>query len=104
MGLWRVTCHVPGRPGSPSLVLRCRAPSTPPPRSPQGVADILVSKSRDWVVCFSVCGVGGWYGIVKFLPSLVVEARVARDVSRSKLVFLVHMCFKFVTQVGEVVV
>eukprot|EP00983_Pelagomonas_calceolata_P054678 1143811-Pelagomonas_calceolata.AAC.1 len=64
-----------------------------------GVAYLLVSKSRDWVVCFSVCSGGGWYVIVKFLPSLVV---VARDISRAKLVFLVHMCFKFVVQVGEI--
>eukprot|EP00983_Pelagomonas_calceolata_P053671 1143390-Pelagomonas_calceolata.AAC.2 len=67
---------------------------------PEGVADLLVSKSRGWVMCFSVCSGGGWCGIVKFLPSLVV---VARDVSRAKLVFLVHMSFKFAVQAGEVV-
>eukprot|EP00983_Pelagomonas_calceolata_P003213 104780-Pelagomonas_calceolata.AAC.1 len=65
---------------------------------PGGVADLLVSKLRDGVVCFSVCSGGGWYGIIKFLPSVVV---VARDVSRAKLVFLVHKCF--VVQVFEVV-
>eukprot|EP00983_Pelagomonas_calceolata_P071421 1151224-Pelagomonas_calceolata.AAC.3 len=45
----------------------------------KGVADLLVSKLKDWVVCFSVCSGCGWYGTVKFLPSLVV---VARDASR----------------------
>ena len=67
---------------------------------PEGVADCLVCKLRGRVVGLIVRVVCGWGGIVKLLPSLVV---VARGVSRAKLVFLVHVSFKFVTQVGEVV-
>ena len=67
---------------------------------PEGVADFLVCKLRDWVVSFIVCVVGGWCGIVQLLPSLVV---VDRGVSRAKFVFLVHVCLKFVAQIGEIV-
>ena len=42
---------------------------------PEVVANFLVFKLRDWVVSFIVCVVGGWCGIVKLLPSLVVVAR-----------------------------
>jgi len=42
---------------------------------PKGVADFLVCKLRGRVVGFIVCAVGGWCGIVKLLPSLVVVAR-----------------------------
>ena len=42
---------------------------------PEGVADFLVYKLRDWVVSFIVCVVGGWCGIIELLPSLVVVAR-----------------------------
>ena len=48
---------------------------------------------------FSVCIGGGWCGIVKLLRSLVV---VARGVSRANFTFLVHVCLKFVVQVGQV--
>eukprot|EP00983_Pelagomonas_calceolata_P064418 1148114-Pelagomonas_calceolata.AAC.1 len=34
MGIWRVARHAPGRPDSPSPVLRRRAPSRTPPEAP----------------------------------------------------------------------
>eukprot|EP00983_Pelagomonas_calceolata_P118019 1160464-Pelagomonas_calceolata.AAC.13 len=57
---------------------------------------------RGWVVSFRI-GIGVWgsglYGIVKPLPAIVI---VARGISVAKFVHLVHVYFKLVCQVGEV--
>eukprot|EP00983_Pelagomonas_calceolata_P023386 736613-Pelagomonas_calceolata.AAC.1 len=34
MGIWRVARHAPGRPDSPSPVIRRRTPSRTPPKAP----------------------------------------------------------------------
>ena len=48
---------------------------------PEGVADFLVCKLRDWVVSFIVCIGGEWRGIVKLVLSLVVVAKVSAQPS-----------------------
>eukprot|EP00983_Pelagomonas_calceolata_P026415 829582-Pelagomonas_calceolata.AAC.1 len=55
-----------------------------------------------WVVSFNVGG-GDWgsgsYSIVESLPAIVM---VARGIGRAKLVLFMHVYFKFVVQVGEI--
>eukprot|EP00983_Pelagomonas_calceolata_P101091 1158653-Pelagomonas_calceolata.AAC.6 len=68
----------------------------------EGVADLFVSQLTVWAVSFNV-GSGDWasglYGIVEPCPAIVM---VTRDISRAKFVLFMHVYFKFVAQVGEI--
>eukprot|EP00983_Pelagomonas_calceolata_P026416 829583-Pelagomonas_calceolata.AAC.1 len=76
---------------------------------PEGVTDLFFSKLtvqlKVWVVSSNVGGCDwgiGLYGIVEYLPAVVV---VASGISKAKLVLFVHAMhsvFKFVVQTGEV--
>eukprot|EP00983_Pelagomonas_calceolata_P042149 1138373-Pelagomonas_calceolata.AAC.3 len=53
MGIWRIACHAPGRPDSPSPVLHRRAPSSPRQKPPM-VPKLITPMHHDLVFSSSV--------------------------------------------------